>query len=99
MSGAKAFIFPSEDEDFGIVPVEAMACGTPVIAYRSGGVVETVTDGKTGMFFNELSAPSLIVAINTFTKQKQRWSAACVLQAQRFEKNRFQEEIRKVISR
>ncbi len=99
MAGARAFLFPSEDEDFGILPVEAMACGTPVIAHRSGGVVESVIEGKTGLFFDKLSIPSLVNAINTFTKQKQRWSTACILRAQLFEKNRFQEEIQKVISR
>lgn len=99
MAGAKAFLFPSEDEDFGIIPVEAMACGTPVIAYRSGGVTETVLEGKTGMFFNELSVSSLIHAINTFAKQKQLWSTACILQASHFKKKCFQEEILKIISR
>lgn len=99
MCGAKAFLFPSEDEDFGILPVEAMACGTPVIAHRSGGVVESIIEGKTGLFFDELSIPSLVGAISAFTKLKQRWSTACVLRAQHFEKNRFQEEIQKVISR
>lgn len=97
MAGAKAFIFPSEDEDFGILPVEAMACGTPVIAHRSGGVVESVIEGKTGLFFDELSVSSLVGMIHTFTKRKQRWSTACILRAQRFEKNRFREEIQKNI--
>ena len=50
MKNAKAFIFASEDEDFGITPVEAMSVGTPVIAYRSGGVVESVLQGRTGLF-------------------------------------------------
>lgn len=98
MAGAKAFIFPSEDEDFGILPVEAMACGTPVIAHRSGGVVESVIEGKTGLFFDELSVPSLVGAIYTFNKQKQHWFDFCILQAKHFEKIRFQEEIQKVVS-
>jgi len=48
--GAKALIYPSEYEDFGIIPVEAMARGIPVVAFRSGGVTETVIEGKTGVF-------------------------------------------------
>ncbi|MEK7186174.1 MAG: glycosyltransferase, partial [Patescibacteria group bacterium] len=48
MKNAKAFVFASEDEDFGITPVEAMGVGTPVIAYRSGGVLETVVDPSAG---------------------------------------------------
>ena len=49
-AGAKACIFPQE-EDFGIVPLESMASGRPVIAYRGGGAVETIVEGKTGVFF------------------------------------------------
>jgi len=64
-SSAKAFIFPQE-EDFGIMPLEAMACGTPVIAYGKGGALETVIDGKTGIFFYEQNAGSLLVALDKF---------------------------------
>lgn len=65
LSGAKAFIFPPE-EDFGIVPLEAMAAGCPVIAYGSGGAPEYVIDGKTGVLFPEQSASSLIEAVRRF---------------------------------
>lgn len=58
----KAFIFASED-DFGIVPVEAMAVGKPVIAYGKGGALETVKDGETGVFFDEQTAESVLAAI------------------------------------
>jgi glycosyltransferase involved in cell wall biosynthesis len=61
----KALIFPGV-EDFGIVPVEAMASGTPVIAFKKGGVLETVIDGKTGIFFNEQTPDSLINAVIRF---------------------------------
>lgn len=59
---AKGLIFPSE-EDFGIVPVEAMAAGVPVIAYKEGGIVDTVTDGETGILFAHQTTQSLIGAL------------------------------------
>ena len=62
---AKAFVFMAE-EDFGIVPVEAQACGTPVIAFGRGGVAETVIPGKTGILFYEQSAESLADAVRLF---------------------------------
>jgi glycosyltransferase involved in cell wall biosynthesis len=59
----RALIFPGE-EDFGIVPVEAMASGRPVIAYKRGGATETVIDGQTGVFFNSQTTPALLEAID-----------------------------------
>lgn len=67
MQQAKAFIFASY-EDFGITPVEAMACGTPVIAYGKGGVLDTVIPYKTGIFFDEQTMVSLNGAIDEFEK-------------------------------
>ena len=64
-AGAKALIFPGI-EDFGIVPVEAQAAGTPVIAFGKGGALETVVDGVTGIFFKEQSVESLCHAIEEF---------------------------------
>lgn len=61
----RAFVFPGE-EDFGITPVEAQACGKPVIAYGRGGALETVIDGKTGIFFDEQSAEALCAAVKRF---------------------------------
>jgi glycosyltransferase involved in cell wall biosynthesis len=58
----KALIFPGE-EDFGIVPVEAMASGRPVIAYRKGGATETVLDGVTGRFFENQTTDDILAAI------------------------------------
>lgn len=64
----KALIFP-QCEDFGITPLEAAACGKPVIAYRGGGALETVTS-ETGIFFDEQTVFSLSKAIRTFDSQK-----------------------------
>ncbi|MEJ5186118.1 MAG: glycosyltransferase [Candidatus Geothermincolales bacterium] len=60
-----ALIFPQE-EDFGIVPLEAMASGRPVIAYRAGGATETVVEGKTGVFFDRQEVETLVETVRTF---------------------------------
>ncbi len=62
---ALGFIFPGED-DFGIVPVEAMAAGTPVIAYKGGGALDYVVEGKTGTFFTKLTVESLVQTLSNF---------------------------------
>ena len=67
MSECKALLYPGE-EDFGIVPVEAQACGRPVIAFGKGGVLDSVIPGKTGVFFKEQSVESLKNAILEFEK-------------------------------
>ncbi len=69
MAGAKALIFAAE-EDFGLVPLEAMAAGTPVIAYGRGGALETVIPGKTGLFFSEQTVVSLLSALRKFDSSK-----------------------------
>ena len=66
-SGAKAFLFASRDEEFGIAAVEAMGYGLPVIAYRSGGLPEYVVDGKNGYLFDELNESPLVKKINELT--------------------------------
>lgn len=68
-SSCKALIFPQE-EDFGITPVEAMAMGKPVIAYRAGGALETMIEGETGLFFDEQTSESLTEAIKKFDEKK-----------------------------
>jgi len=68
--GAKGLIFPVKDEDFGIVPVEAMGHAVPVIAHNSGGPKETVIDGVTGVLFDQLTEAGLTKAIQRFTKIK-----------------------------
>lgn len=62
---AKALVFPAR-EDFGIVPVEAMACGTPVIAFGEGGALDTVEDGKNGLHFHEQSVAAVRGAVERF---------------------------------
>ncbi len=61
-AGARLFVFPGE-EDFGIVPLEAQAAGVPVVALGKGGALETVVDGKTGVFFHESTPQALVAAV------------------------------------
>jgi glycosyltransferase involved in cell wall biosynthesis len=96
LSNAKAFIFCSDNEDFGIAPVEAMAVGTPVIGYRSGGTTETVIDGKTGILFDELTVTSCVDAILKLNKTKIT-SQNCITQAQKFSKQVFVDKIKKLL--
>lgn len=91
ISKAKAFVFAAE-EDFGIIPVEAQACGTPVIAYNKGGLRETVTDKETGLLFNHQTEKSIIDAVTTF--EKLEFDPTVVRQnAMRFSKERFEKEL------
>tara|TARA_B000000557_G_scaffold216440_1_gene183366 strand:+ start:403 stop:1500 length:1098 start_codon:yes stop_codon:yes gene_type:complete len=69
MKNAKAFIFAA-DEDFGIMPVEAQACGTPIIAFNKGGATETVINNKTGIFFEEQTSKSIFNAVENFELTK-----------------------------
>jgi len=93
---AKALIYAAE-EDFGIVPVEAQACGTPVIAYGKGGVLETVLDGETGLFFPEQSPISIIDAIEKFEKHPKFDSTEIRRNAERFSKKRFKTEMKSFV--
>jgi glycosyltransferase involved in cell wall biosynthesis len=97
LQGARALLFPGE-EDFGIVPVEAMAAGCPVIAYGAGGALETVRDGSSGLFFQEQSAPSLLDAIERFERlEKDLDPAALLNQARRFGPEQFTAGIRRQV--
>ena len=96
-SQAKAFIFCSDNEDFGMVPVESMAHGCPVIAYKSGGTTETVINGKTGVFFDELTPKSCATAIQKFQKLKIN-PKDCISRASDFSTEKFISKIKKLVS-
>lgn len=94
----RALLFPGE-EDFGIVPLEAMACGKPVIALALGGCTETVLEGQTGLFFHEPSVPSLCDALLLFEKSEHSFSpVTCRQQAERFSKERFVREFSAIVT-
>ena len=77
---AKAFIFAAE-EDFGIAPLEAQACGTPVIAFAKGGALETVVDGVTGLYFHEQSPAAIAEAVREFEDLPEGFFDPAVLRA------------------
>lgn len=90
MSEARAFIFPGV-EDFGITPLESLAAGTPVIAYKFGGVLETLTD-ETAHFFTEATPAALINAIDTFDDKKFH-KQKLIARAHEFSREKFKESI------
>ncbi len=95
MQHAKAFVFAA-NEDFGIIPVEAQACGTPVIALGHGGTNETVKDGKTGIHFDKQTTESIIEAVKEFEVLKFD-SLKIRENAERFSKERFCKEIKSFV--
>jgi glycosyltransferase involved in cell wall biosynthesis len=96
-AGARACIFCALDEDFGIVPVESMKYGVPVIALAQGGVLETVIDGSTGLLFDKPSVSSLEGVVKKFLKTKKDWSTDCIEQAKKFSKERFKTELKSFV--
>ncbi len=95
IGNAKVLLFPTYD-DFGLVPVEAMACGTPVIAYGKGGALETIVEGVTGEFFPEQTAKSLGEAMEKFENGTYDKNA-CRDRAAQFRKTVFEEAIRQEV--
>lgn len=98
MRRCRALLFPGQ-EDFGIVPVEAQACGAPVIAYRRGGATETLLDAGqngpgTGLFFEEQTAASLATAMRQLENQPSQFQPALARQnALRFNAARYEQEL------
>ena len=95
MQRAQAFVFAAE-EDFGIIPVEAQACGTPVIAFGKGGVLETVIEegpAPTGLFFMDQTVSSLCMAVHEFEKRRHLFLPKnCRENSERFSIERFNSE-------
>lgn len=98
MQHAKAFVFAA-DEDFGMIPIEAQSCGTPVIAYGHGGSLETVNSGKTGLFFNEQTPEAIVEAVNRFEAMGSQpfAPAVCRQWAEGFSEERFKREIKEFV--
>jgi len=93
----RALIFPGK-EDFGIVPVEAMAAGKPVIAYHRGGVRDSVVDGKTGVFFDAQTPDALIEAVRRFESLEAHFvTEEIVRHARQFDRRVFKERMEKFI--
>lgn len=93
---ATALIFPQK-EDFGLVAVEAQAMGIPVVAYSKGGAIDTVIEGKTGVFFEKQTVESLVQAVKLI--KKIRFDQKDIVEnAQRFSKERFMKEFARIIT-
>jgi len=97
LQSAKALIFPGL-EDFGMVPVESMACGTPVLAYARGGALETVLDGETGYLFYEQTTNAINTCVSKFESNEASFSPEALrVQSERFSKLIFQHKISEFI--
>ncbi|GAB3247738.1 hypothetical protein GCM10027347_03570 [Larkinella harenae] len=99
MQKAKAFIFAAE-EDFGITPVEAQACGTPVLAFGRGGVLESVIDQKTGLFFGQQQVSALIDCVQRFERSADQFDPVVIHQhAQGFSNENFRQQFDQYLNR
>jgi len=94
----RAFIFPGE-EDFGITPVEAMACGKPVLAYGHGGVTETVIEGETGEFFKSPTVKSMEAGLARLLLNEKKYKPMKIRQqAEKFDQSKFKTKIKQLVS-
>jgi glycosyltransferase involved in cell wall biosynthesis len=93
---AKGFVFAAV-EDFGILPIEAMGCGTPVIGFGQGAIRETVVEGETGLFFHEQTPMSLVDAVNKFEQLKFD-PKQCRERAEMFSQERFNTEFERFVT-
>ncbi|MBL4674932.1 MAG: glycosyltransferase [Mucilaginibacter sp.] len=92
LQNARAFVFAAY-EDFGIAPIEAMACGTPVLAFGKGGSTETVINNKTGLLFSEQNAASICNCVLQFENVSHLFNPKSIsLYAEKFSKERFEKE-------
>lgn len=99
LANCRALIFPGL-EDFGIIPVEALASGTPVIAYGRGGVKDTIKDGVNGIFFHNQTEEDLLAALESFEKQENSFDATSLaLEAKRFAEKNFAYQMQKIINK
>lgn len=97
ISECEALIFPGE-EDFGIVPVEAMMAGKPVIAYGKGGVLDSVVDGLTGVFFDEETPGALLEAVEKYEATKDSFDKIKISEhARKFSVENFKNRIKDII--
>jgi glycosyltransferase involved in cell wall biosynthesis len=97
MQRARAFIFAAE-EDFGITPVEAQACGTPVLAFGRGGAAETVVDRVTGLLFHEQSSEAIQQVVQEFESIEDSFEPAIIREnALRFSADRFRDQFTRYI--
>jgi Glycosyltransferase len=95
--GCRAFIFPGE-EDFGITPLEVQACGRPVIAFGRGGALETIIEGRTGLFFDRQEEESLSLALKQFIDSESDFDMKIIRQhAERFNTDRFMQELKSLV--
>lgn len=97
LAGAQAMLFPNE-EDFGIAPIEAMASGTPVIAFARGGLTETIVPGKTGILFQPQSVEALMKAVGDF-KASAFTTSALTHQAGTFSTTAFRKNIKNYVQK
>lgn len=99
MGRAKAFVFAAE-EDFGITPVEAQACGTPVICFGRGGARETVLDGESGLYFMEQNAKELLAAVAKFEQNYDKFEPTKIREnSLKFSRARFEAEIKSYVEK
>lgn len=99
MGRAKAFVFAAE-EDFGITPVEAQACGTPVICFGRGGARETVRDGESGLYFMEQNAKELLAAVAKFEQNYDKFEPTKIREnSLKFSHARFEAEIKSYVEK
>lgn len=99
MQRAKAFVFAAE-EDFGIIPIEALSCGTPVIAFNKGGASETIVEGESGIFFNDQTIISLREAVLKFENNETKFDSLLLnTYAKKYDRKIFEENIKSYVDK